>query len=35
VEVRCEFCNRAYRFDSVDSRALFTPSPGPLGRGVH
>ncbi len=23
VEVRCEFCNRAYRFDAVDSEQLF------------
>ncbi|MCZ7562213.1 MAG: Hsp33 family molecular chaperone HslO [Burkholderiaceae bacterium] len=30
IEVRCEFCNQAYRFDLVDSVALFhavTPSP--------
>jgi len=25
VEVRCEFCNRAYRFDAVDSEQLFRP----------
>jgi molecular chaperone Hsp33 len=24
VEVRCEFCSRAYRFDAVDATALFT-----------
>jgi molecular chaperone Hsp33 len=24
VEVRCEFCNRAYRFDAVDSEHLFS-----------
>jgi molecular chaperone Hsp33 len=24
VEVTCEFCNRAYRFDAVDARSLFT-----------
>jgi molecular chaperone Hsp33 len=24
VEVRCEFCNRAYRFDAVDVAGLFT-----------
>jgi molecular chaperone Hsp33 len=30
VEVRCEFCNRAYRFDAVDVAALFTTAP-PLG----
>jgi molecular chaperone Hsp33 len=23
VEVRCEFCSRAYRFDAVDCGALF------------
>jgi molecular chaperone Hsp33 len=27
VEVRCEFCNRAYRFDAVDAATLFTPPP--------
>ena len=25
VEVRCEFCNRAWRFDAVDVAALFSP----------
>ena len=25
VEVRCDFCNRAYRFDSVDVEQLFSP----------
>lgn len=25
VEVRCDFCNRAYRFDSVDIEQLFSP----------
>lgn len=37
VEVRCEFCSRAYRFDSVDCAALFagdTPAR-PGGAGVH
>jgi molecular chaperone Hsp33 len=34
VEVRCEFCSRAYRLDAVDCAALFTgpatpPNPGP------
>ncbi len=34
VEVRCEFCNRAYRLDAVDCAGLFTqpgsaPPPGP------
>ena len=31
VEVTCEFCNRAYRFDPVDAAQLFvggTRSPG-------
>jgi molecular chaperone Hsp33 len=23
VEVRCEFCNRAYTFDAVDAARLF------------
>ena len=27
VEVRCDFCNRAYRFDSVDVEQLFSPVP--------
>ena len=27
VEVGCEFCGRAYRFDAVDVGELFTP-PG-------
>lgn len=27
VEVRCDFCNRAYRFDSVDVEQLFAPGP--------
>jgi molecular chaperone Hsp33 len=33
IEVTCEFCNRGYRFDTVDARSLFTgvvnaaPSP--------
>jgi molecular chaperone Hsp33 len=37
VEVRCEFCSRAYRFDAVDCAALFvvdTP-PGAGRSGVH
>jgi len=24
VEVRCEFCNRAWRFDAVDVASLFS-----------
>ncbi|HEX7012788.1 MAG TPA: Hsp33 family molecular chaperone HslO [Steroidobacteraceae bacterium] len=27
VEVRCDFCNRAYKFDSVDVSALFAAEP--------
>jgi molecular chaperone Hsp33 len=27
VEVRCDFCNRAYRFDPVDVEQLFAASP--------
>jgi molecular chaperone Hsp33 len=27
VEVRCEFCNRAYRFDAVDVAGLFAGQP--------
>jgi molecular chaperone Hsp33 len=34
VEVRCEFCSRAYRLDAVDCAALFA-GPGPLATGVH
>jgi molecular chaperone Hsp33 len=29
VEVRCEFCNRAYRFDAVDVAGLFVREPAP------
>ncbi len=28
VEVRCEFCNRAYAFDAVDCAAVFRPPEG-------
>jgi molecular chaperone Hsp33 len=39
VEVRCEFCSRAYRLDAVDCKALFTKaggSPPPsTAPGVH
>jgi molecular chaperone Hsp33 len=37
VEVRCEFCSRAYRLDAVDCAALFTgPGTAPnLGPAVH
>jgi molecular chaperone Hsp33 len=36
VEVRCEFCNRAYEYDAVDAEALFAGLP-PAGdsRTVH
>lgn len=29
VTVTCEFCQRPYRFDSIDIEALFTEGPGP------
>jgi molecular chaperone Hsp33 len=29
VEVRCDFCNRAYRFDSVDVEQLFANAATP------
>jgi molecular chaperone Hsp33 len=32
VEVRCEFCSRAYRFDAVDCAGLYT-GPGHAGSG--
>jgi len=35
VEVRCEFCSRAYRFDPVDVGALFSRGPDPKPGGVH
>jgi molecular chaperone Hsp33 len=28
VEVRCEFCNRAYAFDPVDCAGVFRPPEG-------
>jgi len=34
VEVRCEFCSRAYRLDAVDCAALFS-GPGAPAPGVH
>lgn len=34
VEVRCEFCNRAYEFDAVDAASLFMVTPG-RPPGVH
>jgi len=36
VEVRCEFCNRAWRFDSVDVSGLFSEGPTPQAPpGLH
>ena len=36
VEVRCDFCNRAYVFDAVDVEQLFKPAiPGVSGSSVH
>jgi molecular chaperone Hsp33 len=36
VEVRCDFCNRAYQFDPVDVERLFAPGvPGEGGITVH
>lgn len=34
VEVRCDFCNRAYEFDSVDIEQLFAASMQPDGSGT-
>ncbi|MEX0733089.1 MAG: Hsp33 family molecular chaperone HslO [Steroidobacteraceae bacterium] len=36
VEVRCEFCNRAWRFDAVDVAGLFSAgAPQQAPRGLH
>jgi len=36
VEVRCEFCNRAWRFDAVDVAGLFSPGAAQQApRGIH
>jgi molecular chaperone Hsp33 len=36
VEVSCDFCNRAYRFDAVDVEQLFqSASPTDGGGRVH
>ncbi len=35
VEVRCEFCSRAYRFDVVDATVLFAAGADAHGGGVH
>jgi molecular chaperone Hsp33 len=34
VEVRCEFCNRAYRFDAVDVAGLFVPDTTRAPKGL-
>ena len=34
VEVRCEFCNRAYQFDAVDATTLFVAAPA-APPGIH
>jgi len=35
VEVRCDFCNRAYEFDAVDVGKLFATGVAPGGGTVH
>jgi len=35
VEVRCDFCNRAYEFDRVDVARIFATSVAPGGGAVH
>jgi molecular chaperone Hsp33 len=35
VEVRCEFCSRADRFDAIDASALFAPGADAHRGGVH
>jgi len=34
VDVRCEFCNRLYRFDPVDAAGLFVEVPADPGFGI-
>jgi len=34
VEVRCEFCNRAYQFDAIDSEQVFHAQPGVARSGT-
>ncbi|HMN47347.1 MAG TPA: Hsp33 family molecular chaperone HslO [Povalibacter sp.] len=34
VEVRCDFCNRAYQFDSVDVEQIFAASPSAESGGT-
>jgi molecular chaperone Hsp33 len=35
VEVRCDFCNRAYQFDAVDVGKLFAAGLAPAGKMLH
>lgn len=35
VEVRCDFCNRAYQFDAVDIEQLFATGPAASSPSVH
>jgi molecular chaperone Hsp33 len=36
VEVTCEFCNRAYRYDSVDAEQIFAAAhPAQAGATRH
>jgi molecular chaperone Hsp33 len=35
VEVRCDFCNRAYEFDAVDAAKLFAQSVAPSAGMLH
>jgi molecular chaperone Hsp33 len=35
VEVHCDFCNRAYRFDAVDVAQIFNPGPAAERGSVH
>jgi molecular chaperone Hsp33 len=35
IEVRCDFCNRAYVFDAVDIAQLFTGATSDSGSSVH
>jgi molecular chaperone Hsp33 len=35
VEVRCDFCNRAYSFDAVDVAQMFSPAAVPESGSLH
>jgi len=35
VEVRCDFCNRAYSFDAVDVAQMFSPAVAPESGSLH